>query len=184
MPDFERAGAGALAVQALTEADQPLLDRYGVDAAARRLVGERLAKAGPGPIEEYLKLFDAAQAAGLNLFALTPDSAAGADAAATGAALDARMAAAVAALSRRGGRVLVLVDAARARRTDQPAILLNDGVASRTYAFASLDTPAARKAAGNLRTAGLDGGDWLLPGGPDFDGLISQPGILSETTPR
>ena len=92
------------------------------------------------------------------------------------------MAATVAALSRRpgGGRVIALIDADQARRSAEPAVLRDDGVASRTYAFASPADPAAQL----LSTAGLEGGDWLLPGGADYDRLISEPAILRETASR
>jgi len=171
MLDFARAGAGVLAVQMLRASDQPLLDRYGLDPAARRRVGERIGKSWQAPAEEYLKLLDAAHAAGLSLYALTPDPAPGGDD-------DARMAAALAALSRRpgGGKVVVFGGVDAAKRAAQPSRLLEDGTASRTYAFAESGDGAAKK----LYTAGLEDGLWLLPGGADFDGLISAPAVLKE----
>jgi hypothetical protein len=173
MLDFARAGAGALAVESLRASDQPLLDRY--DASARRRLGERLGKSAGAPAEETLKLFDAARAAGLSLAALAPDAGTeDADGSAASAAL--------AALSRRpgGGKVLVLLDAESAKRGARPAKLADAGVASRTYAFAAAGDPGVKK----LVTAGLDGGRWLLPGGADYDGLVSVPEVLRETPAR
>ena len=189
MPDFARAGAGALAVEMLDLSDQPLLDRYGVDPAVRGQIARRLGDAWMTPAEDYLKLFDAAHAAGLDLFALNPDptpgeagDSYGPDGPGALSARNASMAATVAALSRRkgGGRVLVFIGADHARRDAQPAQLRADGVDSRSYAFARPGDPAVA----SLRTAGLDGGDWLLPGGAAYDGLIAVPEVLRETPSR
>jgi hypothetical protein len=164
MLDFARAGAGALAVDAVRPADQPLLDRYGAPDA-RRLLGERLAKEKLPAAADELALFDAAHAAGLSLFALNPNPAA-----------------ALGALSKRpgGGRVIVFIAADQARRGAQPAQLRDAGVPSRSYAFASAADPSEQ----SLRVAGLDTGDWLLPGDADFDGLISVPAVLRDTPAR
>ncbi|NNN06994.1 MAG: hypothetical protein HKL90_13945 [Elusimicrobia bacterium] len=183
MPDFARAGAGALAVEMLNVSDQPLLDRYGVDPDARRLIGRRLGAARTAPAEDYLKLFDAAHAAGLDLFALNPDPTTEEAGDSDGpGARNARMAATVASLSRRkgGGRVIVFIDVDLARRGAQPSRLRDDGVDSRSYAFAQPGDPAVAR----LTTAGLDDGDWLLPGGADYDGLIAVPEVLRETPAR
>ncbi len=189
MPDFARAGAGALAVEMLHASDQPLLDRYGVDPEVRRKIGRRLGTAWMAPAEDYLKLFDAAHAAGLDLIALNPDPTPGEAGDSDGSvgpgapsARNARMAATVAALSRRkgGGRVIVFIGADHARRDAQPSQLRDDGVDSRSYAFAQPGDPAVA----SLRTAGLDGGNWLLPGGAAYDGLIAVPEVLRETPAR
>ena len=185
MLDFARAGAGTLAVEMLHASDQPLLDRYGSDPDARRELGRRLGTYWMAPAEDYLKLFDAAHAAGLNLYALQPDAAAGEAGDADGptgpaapSARNAAMAARLAALARRPGvgRVIVFIGADHARKSAMPAQLRQDGAASRSYAFASPDDPAEL----NLKTAGLEDGRWLLPGNADFDGLISIPSVLRD----
>jgi hypothetical protein len=189
MLDFARAGAGALAVEMLHSSDQPQLDRYGVDPDARLRIGRRIGKAWMAPAEDYLKLLDAAHDAGLSLVALNPDPTPGEAGDADGptgpgapSARNARMAATIAALSRRPGvgRILVFVGADHARRGAQPAQLRAEGVPSRSYAFASAADPSEQ----SLRVAGLDAGDWLLPGDADFDGLISVPAVLRETPAR
>jgi hypothetical protein len=189
MPALEHAGAGVLAVEMLRAGDQALLDQYGSDPDVRGRVGALIGNAWGAPAEEYLKLLDAAHAAQLELRALSPDPKPGeADApyAAVGpaakSARDARMAATLAALSRRpgGGVVLAFVGADRARRGAQPARLRDDGVASRSYAFAEPSDPAVAR----LSVAGLDAGTWLLPGDDDFDGLIYVPAVERESSAR
>jgi len=158
---------------AFTFAFQPIVDlsrgqAFGYEVLGRvARVGGALGAIAPGPAA----LLDAAHAAGLSLYALTPDPAPGGDD-------DAHMAAALAALSRRpgGGKVVVFIGVDEAKRAAQPSRLLQDGTASRTYAFAESGDGAAKK----LYTAGLEDGLWLLPGGADFDGLISAPAVLKE----
>jgi hypothetical protein len=187
MPDFADAGAVVLAVEMLHVSDQPLLNAYGTDPAARAAVGKRIADHWRAPAETYLALLDAAKAAGLELVALNPDSTGGEkddsyspDGAGEKSARNARMAAQLAALARRhlGHRVLVFIGADHARAGAQPAQLKEDGIASRSYAFVAPGTDAARL----LSTAQLSGGRWLMPGGADFTGLIAVPDVLAESS--
>jgi|GEM_PF-1897801 len=185
MPDLARAGAAVLAVEMLHASDQPLLDAYGKDPAARRKVGEKIGTGWRAPAEVYLQLLDAAKAAGLELAALNPNPArgeAGESYEPTGpaapSARNAKMAAALAALavSHRGSRVLAFLGADHESPAALPAQLKQDGAASRVYLFAQPDSAAAAR----LRRANLDRWPWLVPDDAACDGLIAVPAVLDE----